>query len=62
MRRFKGGYQVVQVWSRTQEEHEAALALYKKKGWTVTNQNMVIVKTSDVPYRSVVQRKLRHRG
>jgi hypothetical protein len=59
VRKFKDGYQEVQVWSRTEKEHQAALEQYIKSGWDLATPKPVVVYRSETPYRSVVTRKLR---
>lgn len=61
MRRFYGGYDIVNVWSVTMAEHQAALEIYEKNGYeNASAAGPQLVASSPVPFRSVVQRKLRH--
>lgn len=59
MRRFVGGYDIVQVWSVTKDEHQDALEIYRCKGYEQTEVPTHQLPGAAVPYRSEVRRRLR---
>lgn len=60
MRRFVGAWDIVQVWSRTEAEHAAALETYTKRGWEILHGPTQVARMP-VPYRATVRRKLKAR-
>lgn len=62
MRKFIGEYDVVQVWSIQSDEHQAALEIYRRRGYENTTPTPRIQAGEAVPYRSEVRRRLRYTG